>query len=242
MFNLLGGRKKRSTGPAPHTKPASVRRTSSAEDVNEMFKIPDIKDCDVAKEFADMMNEVGGTTSPNEDVQLEGMTPEDLGFSQEDLNDPQVRKTLLEMGVTGIALGASPQEPVAPTNRTPLPYAKQQESALNPHAVTPYTDGDIDSVGLANVQLSEADMNDPELLAQLQSIGWKETQNTPAVMATAANAEQERAQKLSAMKEEANVLKLQALAAKKKGDLKTAKTLYLDFKRMNAAIEKLKTT
>eukprot|EP00505_MAST-04D_sp_SCG-Rhode-Island_P004466 Stramenopile-MAST_4_protein_4466 len=125
-------------------------------------------------------------------------------------------------------------------NQTP-PVSMAKTIAQDGVVGTPSTEENVDDA-VANVQLSEADMNDPELLAQLQSIGWKETQNTPAVMTTTANAEQERAQKLSAMKEEANVLKLQALAAKKKGDLKTAKTLYLEFKRMNAAIEKLKTS
>ena len=63
-------------------------------------------------------------------------------------------------------------------------------------------------------------------------------QDKPAATTTI-SAEQQKAQKLSTMKEEANALKMQALAAKKKGDLPTAKTLYKQFKDMNVAIEKL---
>ena len=121
-------------------------------------------------------------------------------------------------------------------NQTPVTSAKMMAEEEGVTA-TATMEGNMDDA-VANVELSAEDMNDPDLLAQLRSIGWKETQDTPAVTTTTAG-EQQKAQKLSRMKDEANALKMQALAAKKKGDLPTAKTLYKQFKDVSAAIEKL---
>ena len=256
-------------------------RSRPATEVASMFKVPEIKDSDVAGEYNKLLKEMGvdggsgaglmgGGGDAVNDVDVEQLTLEELGFSKKDLEDPVVLATLQGMNVKGVApKKTSPRRPgkgkaeagdlekeMEKSKGLALQYKKNGDiaNAKKYYGIYKELKAQFEAKGkdcvektvvettnllgieeIDNVQLDEADLNDPDLLDSLKELGWKE--ESPKVR------REEKVEspqsKLLRMKKEMDAYKKEALAFKREGNIPMAKKSFQQFKDLRVIVEAL---